>query len=619
MTFSPFHRRSAMLAALAVVQACSSGGNTGGTPAVSITISSSSGSIAQGGSTTIGVTGTGSGGFTGPVTFAVTGLPAGATFSVSNVQTTGSATTASILLSIGATVATGNYPLTFTASGSGVSNANASYSLTVTSSSVPGYTLSALPTAISIAQGATGNSTITITRTSGFAGSVALTATGMSSGLTAAFSPTSTTGNTSTLTLTATAGASTGTVTITIHGTATGLADQTTTIQVTVTASGGGNLVRLDFTGCTGILKPIWLAFQDGTGPWTQVVPTGDVYQFTIASAKGGWAQVSQSGSQTITAVHLLTQAELTASSVAFCPATTTKTVNVTVAGLSTGLFANLSLGGGNTFALTDGAYPIPSVKSGPQDFVGYRTAVIAAPAATDRAVIIRDLDVAAGGSLGTADFGGASAITPITGTITVSNPVAGDAIVANMGYLTGTSCGFGALYTLPSSASPVLSMFGIPAASQRPTDFHYLQVFARNGSTATRTLALAFNAFADRTVTLGGVPATPTITDLGLAAYKRLQGAGTVPTDYSTSTALIYTQHGTAISAVITATQGWLGGFSVTLAFPDFTAVSGWTNSWAPAAGMTADWTWLSNFVNYTTLCTEGAKLLAGQVTGSM
>jgi hypothetical protein len=56
-----------------------------------------------------------------------------------------------------------------------------------------------------------------------------------------------------------------------------------------------------------------------------------------------------------------------------------------------------------------------------------------------------------------------------------------------------------------------------------------------------------------------------------------------------------------------------------VTLAFPDFTAVSGWTNSWAPAAGTTADWTWLSNFVNYTTLCTEGAKLLAGQVTGSM
>jgi hypothetical protein len=69
----------------------------------------------------------------------------------------------------------------------------------------------------------------------------------------------------------------------------------------------------------------------------------------------------------------------------------------------------------------------------------------------------------------------------------------------------------------------------------------------------------------------------------------------------------------------VVTATHGWLGGFSVTLAFPDFTAVSGWTNSWAPAAGTTADWTWLSNFVNYTTLCTEGAKLLAGQVTGSM
>ena len=250
----------------------------------------------------------------------------------------------------------------------------ATYTLTVTSATAPGYSLAANPATVSLAQGANGTSTVTITRTGGFAGSVALTATGMSSGLTAAFNPASATGNTSTLTLTATAGATVGTVYLTIHGTATGLAEQTTTLQVTVTSSGGGggggSSVTLDFTGCGPYIKPIWLAYQDGAGPWTRVTPVGDVYTFNVAGAKTGWAAVTQSGVVTATAVHMSTTAEL-AGTTTFCPATTVKTVNATVAGLSAGLFANLTLGGGNNYALADGPVAIPNVKSGPQDLAG--------------------------------------------------------------------------------------------------------------------------------------------------------------------------------------------------------------------------------------------------------
>ena len=203
--------------------------------------------------------------------------------------------------------------------------------------------------------------------------------------------------------------------------------------------------------------------------------------------------------------------------------------------------------------------------------------------------------------------------------TINVAGAVGGDAIVANMLYLTGASCSNAAMYSTVSSPATALTMYGIPAASQRASDYHHLEVYARNGTTTTRSLLLSFHTFAAQTVTLGGYPATPTVTDLGLAGYKRLQAVGTVSTDYSTSTSLIYTQHGTAISAVLYASQGWLGSQSVTLTFPDFTAVSGWNNAWMPAAGMTADWTWLSNYVGYTNnLCSEGAKLMTGQVTGS-
>ena len=160
--------------------------------------------------------------------------------------------------------------------------------------------------------------------------------------------------------------------------------------------------------------------------------------------------------------------------------------------------------------------------------------------------------------------------------------------------------------------------MFGIPAVSQRASDYHWNQVFGRNGSTITRTSSLAFHTFAAQTIRFGAFPSVPTITNLGLAAYKRLQAVGTVSTDYSTSTALLYTPQGTASTTLISGTQVWLGGTAVTLAFPDFSAVSGWNNAWAPAAGGTAGWTYLSNFVNYTgPLCVEGAKLLSGLVTG--
>ncbi len=100
------------------------------------------------------------------------------------------------------------------------------------------YSLSASPSGLSIVQGNAGTSTITVSPISGFSGSVALSASGLPSGVTAAFSPTSTT-STSTLTLTASGTATTGTSTVTVTGTS-GTLTHTTTISLTITASGGG-------------------------------------------------------------------------------------------------------------------------------------------------------------------------------------------------------------------------------------------------------------------------------------------------------------------------------------------------------------------------------------------
>lgn len=98
-----------------------------------------------------------------------------------------------------------------------------------------GYTLSSSPSTLSVALGNSKTSTITVTPTGGFTGSVSLSASGLPSGVTASFNPTSST-TTSTLTLTASSSATKGSATVTITGTS-GALTQTTTINLTVTAS----------------------------------------------------------------------------------------------------------------------------------------------------------------------------------------------------------------------------------------------------------------------------------------------------------------------------------------------------------------------------------------------
>jgi endoglucanase len=102
----------------------------------------------------------------------------------------------------------------------------------------PDFALSASPAAVGVTQGSTATSTIAITRT-GFTASVDLSASGLPTGVTAAFSPDPTTGNSSVVTFTAAAGATVGgPVNVTISGTGgTPALTRTTTIALTVSSS----------------------------------------------------------------------------------------------------------------------------------------------------------------------------------------------------------------------------------------------------------------------------------------------------------------------------------------------------------------------------------------------
>jgi subtilase family serine protease len=209
------------------------------TPSFTLSDSPSSLTITQGGSGTSTITVTDVGGFTGSVTLAASGLPSGVTAAFGTNPTTG---TSVLTLTATSTATTGSATVTITGT-SGSLTATTTLALTVNSTATPNFTIAASPTSVTVTQGASGTSTITITSTGGFNSATTLSATGLPTGVTAAFStnpvtPPANGSATSTLTLTASSSATVGAATVTITGTS-GSTTHSTTIALTVNASSG--------------------------------------------------------------------------------------------------------------------------------------------------------------------------------------------------------------------------------------------------------------------------------------------------------------------------------------------------------------------------------------------
>jgi len=202
-------------------------------PNFSLSASPSSLTVTQGSSGNSTITVTPSGGFTGSVSLSTSALPSGVTASFGTNPTTGSSV---VTFTASSTATTGTTSVTITGT-SGTLSHTTSISLTVNATATPNFSLSASPSSLSVTQGSSGNSTITVTPSGGFTGSVSLSNSALPSGVTASFG-TNPTSSTSVLTFTASSTATTGTSTITITGVS-GTLSHTTTISLTVNPTGG--------------------------------------------------------------------------------------------------------------------------------------------------------------------------------------------------------------------------------------------------------------------------------------------------------------------------------------------------------------------------------------------
>jgi galactose oxidase-like protein len=193
-------------------------------PDFSVAATPLSQTVVQGNGTSYNVTITPSGGFSGTVSFSVSGLPQGASasFIPTSVNTSGSTT---LSISASGSTPTGSYSLVVTGS-SGTLSHSATVTLNVNAPS--DFSISASPSSQTITAGSRTSYTITINPIGGFAGTVSLSVTGLPRRANGNFNPSSITGSgTSTLTVFPNKNAPRGTSTLTITGSSGGLSHST--------------------------------------------------------------------------------------------------------------------------------------------------------------------------------------------------------------------------------------------------------------------------------------------------------------------------------------------------------------------------------------------------------
>jgi len=227
---------------------------TTATPDFTIGASPSSVTVNQGSNGTSTITITSLSGFNSATTLSASGLPTGVTaaFATNPVTPPANGSAASTLtLTASSSATTGTATVTI-AGTSGSTTHTTTINLTVNTAAQPNFTIGASPSSVVVTQGGNGTSTVTVTSQNSFSSATTLSASGLPSGVTAAFStnpvtPPANGSATSTLTLTASATATTGTATVTVTGTS-GSLTHSTAISLTVNSSVGLQTAVFDNT-----------------------------------------------------------------------------------------------------------------------------------------------------------------------------------------------------------------------------------------------------------------------------------------------------------------------------------------------------------------------------------
>jgi hypothetical protein len=260
------------------------------TPDFSVSATPNSHTVAQGSNTTYTTTISPLNGFTDTVSLNVSGLPAGATASFVPASAVNPRTWA-LIVSTATTTAAGTYALTITGTSGTLSH---STTVTMIIPGPPDFSLSASPSSQTVTPGNNAIYTASISALNGFTNTVNMSASGLPTGATANFNPTSVTGSgNSPLTISTAATTPTGTYTLTITGTSGGLSHSTTVTLVVVTPDfsisatpGSQTVIPGNNAIYTTTISPLF-GFTDTVNLSVRGLPTGATATFNPTSVAG--------------------------------------------------------------------------------------------------------------------------------------------------------------------------------------------------------------------------------------------------------------------------------------------------------------------------------------------
>jgi uncharacterized membrane protein len=355
--------------------------NAAATPNFAVSASPTSLSVAQGGSGSSTISASVSGGFNSAISLSASGLPSGVTaaFNPTSLAAPGNGSS-TLTFSASSTATTGTTNVTVTASGGGFTQ-TVTIALTITATATPSFTLSASPTSLSVAQGGSGSSTISTALSGGFNSAISLSASGLPSGVTAAFNPSSLAApgsGSSTLTFSASSTATTGTANVTVTASGGGVT-KTVTIALTVTATATPDFsvsasptslsVTQGSSGNSTISTSVSGGFNSAVSLSTSALPTGVTASFSpssIAAPGSGSSTLTFSASSTATTGTTNVTVTATGGGITHT-ATIALTINAS-GGTATQLLGNPGFENGKTnpapWALTSTHSPLEIIES---------------------------------------------------------------------------------------------------------------------------------------------------------------------------------------------------------------------------------------------------------------
>ncbi|HJV89211.1 MAG TPA: hypothetical protein VJ623_02815 [Holophagaceae bacterium] len=358
---------------------------------------------------------------------------------------------------------------------------------------------------------------------------------------------------------------------------------------------GGGSHAPAPQNGPVTLIQPhyegdsYWLAVQDGDGPWQVLDAVDGRYTFTVTNPSGRYAvalvDVTPSPFMAWSQMFHLTRAEADTIDLSTLSYPTPVWVYGSVFGLQGNDIAAIKAHAGSTSITGPATTYSMNATAGTQDLVAVRRPF--GTYSADRLAVVRNLTLT-DGALPELNFDTQGIVlTPATAATTGGD--VGDSVDTYVNWVSPTTS-----ITLNGvSGGAPLSFNAVPASNLQPQELHFVggqasqsatQKYARSGI-YTKSPNQASNALKPKIN-------APTFGTALTSPYYRPTLSWT-PLGGSQSSDIYVSDRTNAIYWNVHFSAGWLAGaHGSAFTFPDFSALAGWSNTWAFTPGNTLSWT---------------------------